>query len=481
MRKTLVCLFTVTVNLLLPHQGFSQGNPVDEIRERLLERFSVQQVDALKTILPNYASQRVWGLAIGDFSNDPNPDLAISVYDLSERKNQVRVMLLQSDGANQFTKLFEKIFSYIESPIEVGLTTENSVVTIIQKKGDQEWEQQGYTVQFGDLIMVDHFTTGKEDVTGGKPRAIGHEIYRNYESLMTREKYFTQAGEQLFAIQYYSIPSYHRLRDVYPGYGRDLYDTTNQFILTGTGLRKDARDLSIERLISAYDDDYIYISATVNDDRIVGGEASDDGNDRITLWFDTKLEGDRRVKSRQGGFPQFRNSIDTTLYRISFILPREPGKVSRVTYSAGGAINEVQKSSINDMKAVLEIDTSDGSRVERGIVTGYTLKARVPFTFLGFETNPAAQYEKISETRKFLEPGEQPPMEMAELGFTLIVEDIDEPGRAQELTQQATSQFRASDPSSFGALLLQPSKSYYGDVKSTYHDDLIEGLKAAGF
>src|SRR5687768_16133198 len=88
------------IGLAITHLARAQGQSLDSLESRLAESFTLQQVSQLKTMIPNYPNQRVWGLAIGDFSNDRHPDLALSLYDLSLGKNQVRVYLLQNDGVN---------------------------------------------------------------------------------------------------------------------------------------------------------------------------------------------------------------------------------------------------------------------------------------------------------------------------------------------------------------------------------------------
>src|SRR5207237_471687 len=138
---------------------------------------------------------------------------------------------------------------------------EGSVVTITRKTGDQHWSQEGYSIESGDVTLIDRFETEKEDLTASansKVRSLGHEVYRNYETLRTRESYFAgSSGDALLAASFFTLPSYGRLREIYPGFGHILADSTTGFIISGSGLRRDANDLSIRGMQAAYNDEYL--------------------------------------------------------------------------------------------------------------------------------------------------------------------------------------------------------------------------------
>ena len=99
--------------------------PIDSLKERFAETFSSEMVASLHDqIQIRYDEQRVWGLAIGDFSNDTLADMAISVYDIDSPTREVSVYLLVNDGNKKFKNVFRKKYSYVETPIEVGLTSD---------------------------------------------------------------------------------------------------------------------------------------------------------------------------------------------------------------------------------------------------------------------------------------------------------------------------------------------------------------------
>ena len=256
-------LFIVLVAVACSTKLAAQGMSIDSMLPRIgNELHNPSLANQLQSLLPNYASLRVWGLATGDFTNDSLPDLAISLYDPILAKNQVHVYLFENQNNQKLVNRFDKLVTYIESPIEVGLTIDGSVVTIVQKTGEEHWSQDGYSIESGDIVLVDHDETEKEDVTGGsstKARSIGHNVYRNYETLRTHEAYFTgSSGDAMFSASYFTLPAYQRNREIYPGYGRAMSDTSVDFIVQGAGLRKNAGDISIGHMEAAYNDEYLY-------------------------------------------------------------------------------------------------------------------------------------------------------------------------------------------------------------------------------
>ena len=463
--------------------------PIDSMLPRIgSELHNPALAEQLKSLVPDYANQHIWGLATGDFTNDSLPDLAISLYDPFSAKTAVRIYLFENQNNQRLVNRFEEPVAFIESPIEVGLTIEGSVVTIVQKTGEEHWSQKGYSIEFGDVVLVDRDETEKEDVTAAsnaKARSIGHNVYRNYETLRSHETYFTgSSGDAMFSTSYFTLPSYQRNRELYPGYGHALSDTSSDFIMQGAGLRKNASDLSIARIEAAYNDEYLYLSVHVNDDYVVGGQPHSEANDRLSLWFDTKYTGDRldrdrRLLSKEGGFPTFRDRIDSLVYNVSFVLPAEPGKITEISYSTLKPLTLSEQDGLKNIRAQLTYD------IAGNVMNGYTVRLRIPFTFLGFETNPAKLYEthpSVAGGEEQAAPEQQNGIgEAATLGFTALVYDVDDPARPNEVTVEATSKYEQGNPSTFGTLVLEPSSLYYGEVHPTYLDKVRAGLVAAGY
>jgi hypothetical protein len=475
---------------LCPGLLFAQGMSVDSILPRIdSELHNPALGGQLSTLIPNYADARVWGLAIGDFTNDSLPDLAISIYDHGRVGNTVHVYFFENEDNKKLVQRFVKEISFIESPIEVGLTVEGSVVTITRRTGSEHWEQEGYSIEFGDVTLIDRFETSQENVasstSAGTPRELGHEVYRNYENLRSRESYFTgSSGDALLSESFATIPAYGRSRDIYPGYGHIFSDSSKDFILSGMGLRRDASDLSIRSMQAAYNDDYLYISIRVRDDYVIGGQPNIEANDRVSFWFDTKytddrLNRDRRLLSMEGGFPTFRTTLDSLVSNITFALPAHPGKVTQITYSSVNPLNALQQDGLKNVMAIMSYDTG------AGVVNGYHLTLRIPFSFLGFETNPEHAYETpvhfASQEDTSALTSMAGVINAATLGFTALVYDVDDPSHPNEVTIQGTSKYEEGNPASLGMLVLEPSAQYYGEVHATYLDKLRSGMTSAGY
>lgn len=484
LRRTVFLLFcSLTASLvagIAATPALGQGMPIDSLRVRFSNELQVSDApEQLRSMIENYDQLRVWGMAVGDFSNDRTPDLAISLYDLKSKPTQrmVTVRLFQNQNG-KLVPMMTRNAAYFESPIEVGLSIDNSTVSVIQKTGESQWFQEGYTVQFGDLILVERFDTESQPLQGSKgtqPKNFGRQISRNYENLKTSETYFGGAtGEALLSAEYYTFPAYSRLRNIYPGYGSWMMDTSTNFVLQGVSLRRNAADLSISKGIAAYDDEFVYVSMSVADDYLAGGNSNLESNDRITFWFDTFLKGDRRIKSRKGGTLTFRNTMDSFIYSVTVPLTALPGKIENVSFTSVAPLNNAQRDAGNLIRAQYDHDTTGN------LASGYTIKLKIPWEFFGFDMNPVSLYETRAPNvngQQEEETKEESPI----FGFTALVHDVDDPNRPNEVTMQGTSRFRTGDPSSFGALDMKPSSQFYGRVYSTYTQGVREGLLDAGF
>ncbi len=489
MKRFLLLVFLV---LLGVPRLFAQGMPIDSLHERLAKTFGEEMFSSLHEAIPiRFDDQRVWGLAIGDFSNDGKSDLAISLYDLAIHPREVTVFLLQNVDGKRFKTMFKKSYSYIETPIEVGLAIEGYTVYVIQKSNDQEWRQEGFTIFAGDVITIDEFATRNVELPAGtaKPKAVGNETYRNFETLMSREKYFDlKTAQEMMNAKFFSFPAYSRLRSVYPGYGHDMFDTTVNFIPKGVIHRRDEKDVSIDKSFAGYDEEYIYYSITVRDDQVWGGNEKEEKNDRVSLWFDTWQNGSRYFsKPKKGNLPSFRTATDSNIYNVIFTLPDILSKNPKLTVSTAAVMTDAQQEASKLIRGIVERDTGGGA------IIGYTLKVRIPFAFLGFETNPITAFEnrasenmfesdeakqkKSVKEKRLIEQDDEYP----KIGFTAVVLDLDNPNLPDEVTHQATSNFNPSDPTSFGELILIPSGKFYGAVQPTYMKTLTEELLQTGY
>lgn len=475
----IIRLYCLSALLLLSATSIvlAQGMPIDSLSQRLAAELSISNAAAqLRGQIPEYDELRVWGLAIGDFSNDATSDLAISLYDLNGPKQQVKVYLFQNRGG-ALRKMMVRSASFVESPIEVGLSIDESVVSIIQRLSEDQWFQEGYSIQFGDVMLIERFETDNQAGARTRLGVYGRQIHRNYETLLTREAYYGGAnGETLLDAAYYTIPAYGRFRSIYPGYGSWMRDTSSQFILQGLEHRRDAWDLSISQALAAYDREFIFVTISVADDYLSNGHTRVETNDRVTLWFDASQAGDRKLRGKRSGTPSFRTVADSFLYSVTIPLPLAEGPITGIQPMRIGRMTSLQSSSAEKIRAQFAHDTMDGR------FRGYTIRARIPWEFLGFESNPVSLYE----TRSPVAANQSEEVEIREedsptLGFTAVVSDVDDPHRPAEQTVQATSRFRESDPTSLGTLDLKPSRQFYGYVHVTYLEDLKRGLREAGY
>ena len=96
--------------------------------------------------------------------------------------------------------------------------------------------------------------------------------------------------------------------------------------------------------------------------------------------------------------------------------------------------------------------------------SGYNLKIKIPFEVFGF--NPAPP------------DGTTDPKS---IGFTFVVDDVDNEFRPEEISKLATSEFDNNKPCSFGELKLIPKGQWYGQSKNVFHDNIIELLNNYGF
>src|SRR5207245_5971142 len=117
---------------------------------------------------------------------------------------------------------------------------------------------------------------------------------------------------------------------------------------------------------------------------------------------------------------------------ITVALPAHPGKVTNVSYSTKTPLTSMQLDALNNVLAQMSYDTADG------VVNGYRMTLRIPFTFFGFETNPARFYEMRGPSHTGEETSDLSTYggigEAATLGFTALVYDVDDPSRPNEVT-----------------------------------------------
>src|SRR5436190_13265171 len=107
------CLFSIAT-LFVASNVFSQGMTLDSILPRIgSELHNPRLAEQLRTLVPDFENQKVWGLAIGDFSNDSLADVALSLYDQNIAKNQVTIYLFENVRNAQLAKRHERAIPYL--------------------------------------------------------------------------------------------------------------------------------------------------------------------------------------------------------------------------------------------------------------------------------------------------------------------------------------------------------------------------------
>ena len=145
---------------------------------------------------------------------------------------------------------------------------------------------------------------------------------------------------------------------------------------------------------AAYNEDYLYLSIRVRDDYVIGSEPKLEQNDHVTFVFDSKYTGDRQNRDRRlipsrtaGSAVTFRTDADSLVRSVTFAVPPRPGRVLIIRHRTPQVSNAAEQEVRSRIQGEMRFDTTNG------VVSGYRLSVRIPFAYLGFETNPARSYE----------------------------------------------------------------------------------------
>lgn len=387
----------------------------------------------------------VWGYDVGDFSNDGNHDLALSIRMKNDGKRKMLVYFF-IDDEGVLTLIRETTLTFVELPIEIGVSISNGNVYIAQRQTEALWGIDGYRYRDGVVMLVDQFTTAQQGT-------LTHEEYRNYQTLEGNERYLNNAnGEEVFKTGFMTVPSYTRGRDVSTGYQATAVTQLSRFIVKGAYYWTGESDLSVATR-SAYDAEYVYFNISVQDDQVVpvGLPEADTVADRVEIWFDTYTLGDRlRVGKRSR---DFRTKTDTNIYAFDISLGDLIDSPASVRISTSNLLDPAQNAAAKKIRAV-------AARAD----SGYTLKVRIPWAMLGFAEAPVGDNEAV------------------EFGLTVVATDADNMFRPDEVTIMTNGEhFEPAKPATFGALILVPGTRYYGDAVNIFLGDIKERLQEVGF
>ena len=441
-----IILLILGSNVLLSQSGMR----FPELEKKLEPYFDKDLITDIKTQLPHGSDFTIWGWDVGDFSGDGFNDVAFSIKLSAEKRKIVQVYLfVEIDGF--LTKVAQYNYDYFEIPLEIGVAIKENICYVTKKRKQFDWMIKGYHYENGIIMLFDEFTTKRiEDKT--------QESYRNYQTLKNTEKFLvTTSNETKFVADYLTIPSYTRGRLIYKGFSSEAISKNIDYVQSGAYYWKGEYDASFSTK-SSFDDEYLYMTVSVKDDKVVTLSCDTCQADYIEVWFDI-IPPERKPKSDIKPLPIIDSSYSNQhrftpsgIYNIKFY----PGdflekKAFIKNYYSSDNMEYTQIEAVKNINAVSSLRPD-----------GYDIKFRIPFTFFGIEAS-------------------QMDLNLVEFGCTLILHDIDNEYRPEEETQIATSKFDSNDPSSYGSLMFIPQGKWYGESSNIYRDDFIKFLLEYGF
>ncbi len=432
-------LFTLSV--------YSQGGmKFPEFSKRLEPYFDSELIADLEKRLPQGSNYSIWGWDAGDFSGDGNYDVAFTVKIAADNRKIVQVyMFVDIDG--YLTEVSQMSYEYFELPLEIGIIIKQNTCFVTKKFKQFNWEIKGYRFDNGNINLIDQFTTEKLD-------KFTHETYDNFDKLQRGEKYVsTNKNDIKFQVNYVSVPSYSRGRQIFRGFPSEAIVDKIDFVTKGAYYWKGSDDASFT-IKSAYDSEYLYLTLRVKDDFFIPLNCDNCSADYFEAWFDvTPLKTESRFLKKSGDKLIFR---DKDKGASIFCIKVYPGNfLEKFAFvkdvSSSEDLESFQKNAVKKIKAISSLKED-----------GYILKFRIPFAFFGYESAPV-------DTKT------------TEIGFTVVYHDIDNEFRPEEETTICSSSFDPKNPSSFGSLLLIPNDKWYGSSENIFTEDIIKNLIDMGF
>ncbi|MFA5510895.1 MAG: sugar-binding protein [Candidatus Kapaibacterium sp.] len=436
------CLATIT------SITYSQsGIKFPELAKRIDPYFDTALIEDMRKQLPQGSDYNIWGYDIGDYSGDGYNDVAMSLRLSGDRSRKMHVYLFADiDGFLQ--KVGQFIYEFVELPLEIGVVIRDNKCYVTKKNKQYDWIMDAYSFDNGALMKSETFATRRVgDMT--------YEKVRNYVDLFGTDKYlFTRSGKEVFQKKYLVLPSYSRGRKIYKGYQAEMYSDYIDYVHVGAWWWKGQEDCSF-RVSSAHDENYLYFTIEVNDESVVVAKCDTCITDMVDLWLDLNIAGEDNKfvqYDKKEDKISFRTSSESGIFKISVNPGNFLDKESEVKIATSDDLTLEQKTESINIKAVSNLTES-----------GYIVRFKVPFIFLGFATNPASKNNFV------------------EFGATFVVHDYDNEFRPEEKTEIASSAFSQYDPSTYGSLVIVPHNKWYGESVNIYTEDIIKGLMEYGF
>lgn len=443
-----IFLFTIILFIFANELFAQSGMRFPELSKKLEPYFADELIDDIRAELPENDNFSIWGWDVGDFSGDGFNDLALSVKFLRDKRKIVQVYLF-TDNDGFLSKIGQFAYEYFELPLEIGVSIKENTCYVTKKRKQFDWVIKGYRFENGVLVLLDNFETARiEQYT--------LEQYTNYQTCESKLKYIlTKNNNTAYETNYFSVPSYERGRIVYKGYSNSVSADNPEFVYDGAFYHKGETDASYN-IKSSYDEENLYFIINLNDDEVIPTRTDSSLGDDIELVFDFYpflFDKNRIVKDYKGKNIELRSKADTGIYSI-VISPGDFLEKSPYVKSIKSTdeVNEDQKFAVNRIKIV--------SSLHR---TGYQLKIKIPFDVFGINLYPTEEDEAIR------------------IGFSFVMNDVDNEFRAEEISHISNSKFERNNPASFGELILIPAAQWYGESYNVFHDDIINTLNGNGF
>jgi hypothetical protein len=424
------------------------GMHFDEFAPKLLLYYDSALVNDVRDRLPQDMPFRVWGWDVGDFSGDGNFDVAFTIRKSNNRDREVTVYLfVDIDGFLQCVNTYD--YTFVDTPLEVGMVIKNNACYITRKRREFEWTVKGYRFTEGNLVLMDEFASTRLE-------RFAKEAYRNFLTLDHETSYlYPSSGDVAFLSKYKVLPSYARGRMVYHGTPSQCDVSTVAYVQKGAFMWSGPEDASMS-IKSVYDSAGLYLTITVHDDETVLSRCDTCAADYLDIWFDTSDPGDDndRVLGKRGRRSFVRKSADNGLYKLSIRPGNFKEQSPRVFISTTDSMNA-------DSIGIAGIPSVSAKAALRS--DGYVMRVRVPFEAIGVKAR------EISLRKA------------KEIGCTVVLHDIDNEFRPEDETTIATSNLEEMNPSTLGVMMFVTDDNNYGEVAAIFTTSVFSYLRSIGF
>ena len=423
------------------------GMEFDEFARKIDPYFAEDLIADVRSSMPQGSQYRIWGWDVGDFSGDGFYDLAMSVNILGTRKREC-VVYLFVDNEGFLVNISKMPLQYIDLPLEIGVVIKEVTAYVTQKRRAEDWTIRGYRFAEGSVILVDEFVSDRIE-------SFGHETFRSYKTLETRERFLTSEGDPAFAAEYLTIPCYSRGRQVFAGFVPEVGIGAVRNVVNGAFWWQGEEDASFRARV-VYDDDFLYFRIAVRDSSIITGWCDTCAADKLDIWLDVtpaqEVGGNRYISKVDRNKLVVRSSSDSGLFAFSVRIGDFADRRPSIKVKTTDELDPAQEEAVQLVRVVT------APRVD-----GYVVKVRVPFVLLGYEKAP------IDERS------------LTELGCTIALYDVDNEFRIDETTVVATSPIQPLNPSTYGAIRFVPEGKWYGETSNIYTDAVLNALRELGF